>query len=115
MAITVKDGQVKKFYIDGKHVDYVNKYRSNALPVSRAIVGGKRQHQLFGYGYAANRGFTGLMKNIRFYNKALTDSEIRRLYLINSRYDDNNSLDVVNIPVTRPSLTFSASLLNPNT
>ena len=72
MAITVKEGQVKRFYINGEVVDYVNKYRSNAIPVSRAIVGGKRQHQLFCYGYAANRGFSGLMKNIRIYNKALT-------------------------------------------
>jgi len=110
MAITVKEGQVKQFYINGEVVDYVNKYRSNALPVSRAIVGGKRQHQLFGYGYAANRGFSGLMKNIRIYNKALTSYEMRHLYAINSNFNDNDFSNTTVIPVPRPTLTFSAPL-----
>ena len=110
MAITVKEGQVKRFYINGEVVDYVNKYRSNALPVSRAIVGGKRQHQLFGYGYAANRGFSGLMKNIRIYNKALTAYEMRHLYAINSNFNDNDFSNTTVIPVPRPTLTFSAPL-----
>lgn len=108
MAITVKEGQVKQFYINGEVVDYVNKYRSNALPVSRAIVGGKRQHQLFGYGYAANRGFSGLMKNIRIYNKALTAYEMRHLYAINSNFNDNDFANTTLIPVTRPTLTFTS-------
>jgi len=110
MAITVKEGQVKRFYINGEVVDYVNKYRSNAIPVSRAIVGGKRQHQLFGYGYAANRGFSGLMKNIRIYNKALTSYEMRHLYAINSNFNDNDFSNTTVIPVPRPTLTFSAPL-----
>ena len=110
MAITIKEGQVKQFYINGEVVDYVNKYRSNALPVSRAIVGGKRQHQLFGYGYAANRGFSGLMKNIRIYNKALTSYEMRHLYAINSNFNDNDFANTTLIPVPRPTLTFSAPL-----
>ena len=110
MAITVKEGQVKRFYINGEVVDYVNKYRSNAIPVSRPIVGGKRQYQLFGYGYAANRGFSGLMKNIRIYNKALTAYEMRHLYAINSKFNDNDFSNTILIPVPRPSLTFSAPL-----
>ena len=110
MAITVKEGQVKQFYINGEVVDYVNKYRSNALPVSRAIVGGKRQHQLFGYGYAANRGFSGLMKNIRIYNKALTSYEMRHLYAINSNFNDNDFSNTTVIPVPRPTLTLSAEV-----
>jgi hypothetical protein len=110
MAITVKEGQVKRFYINGEVVDYVNKYRSNAIPVSRPIVGGKRQYQLFGYGYAANRGFSGLMKNIRIYNKALTSYEMRHLYAINSKFNDNDFSNTTLIPVPRPTLTFSAPL-----
>lgn len=110
MAITVKEGQVKRFYINGEVVDYVNKYRSNAIPVSRPIVGGKRQYQLFGYGHAANRGFSGLMKNIRIYNKALTAYEVRHLYAINSNFNDNDFSNTVVIPVPRPTLTFSALL-----
>ena len=108
MAITVKEGQVKRFYINGEVVDYVNKYRSNAIPVSRPIVGGKRQYQLFGYGYAANRGFSGLMKNIRIYNKALTAYEVRHLYAINSNFNDNDFSNTILIPVSRPTLTFSS-------
>ena len=80
MVITVKEGQVKRFYINGEVVDYVNKYRSNAIG-SRPIVGGKRQYQLFGYGCGKPRIF-GLMKNIRIYNKALTAYEVRHLYAI---------------------------------
>mgnify|MGYP001330223182 CR=1 FL=1 len=107
MAITVKEGNVKQFYIDGEPVDYVNKYRSDNQSVTRTVIGGKRQYQLFGYGYARNIGFTGLMKNIRFYNKALEPSEIQNLYLVNTNYNDNNRTGVDKIPIERPSLTLS--------
>lgn len=108
LAITVKEGEVKRFYINGESVSYVNKYRSENLPVSRAITGGERAYQYFGYGYASNRGLTGYMKNIRIYNKRLSSSEIMRLYLINKKYDDNEGF--VAMSVSRPTLTFSSSV-----